>query len=343
MPDAGECVLEHCPVVPVEVPASQRAAVIPNHHAVWVQHWHHLQEQRGNGNTIERCVKTCHLLQWDIGAFRCYLPPPASPWKQRCPWAAGRRPSRPAGSPTSPPSSRIRWSPRGALGPWPPLLFWPSPPPLGAAPGRWWSACARDSRPDCGTAPGACSRCWLLGRRWGGPGIAAGGSRCRGSSGPGSRCLSHTGTGRSRWASAMRGHRCRFPRLSYRRKVCQTCFVNEHVLHCMFYIINLMSLADTAKINNQAPPLLKVENYQSSNGYCVHCALLLVFTKDESSHTLKSLLCTVWDFKYSTANTTKPAALKLAKQTMKEQVKTRVVVSAGGDAYLTINTDLNIG
>ena len=43
VPHTGKRVPEQCPVVSVEVPAGQRAAVIPHHHTIRVQHRHHLQ------------------------------------------------------------------------------------------------------------------------------------------------------------------------------------------------------------------------------------------------------------------------------------------------------------
>ena len=46
MPDSGEGVLEHGLVVAVEVTTRQRAAVVPDNHAVWIQHGHDLEHKR---------------------------------------------------------------------------------------------------------------------------------------------------------------------------------------------------------------------------------------------------------------------------------------------------------
>lgn len=47
VPDTGEGVPQQGIVVPVQVPAGQRAAVVPHNHPVWVQHGHHLQVRKG--------------------------------------------------------------------------------------------------------------------------------------------------------------------------------------------------------------------------------------------------------------------------------------------------------
>ena len=46
MPDGGKGVLEHGLVVAVEVTTRQRAAVVPDNHAVWIQHGHDLEHKR---------------------------------------------------------------------------------------------------------------------------------------------------------------------------------------------------------------------------------------------------------------------------------------------------------
>lgn len=47
VPHRRKGISEQCPVVSVEVPACKRAAVVTHHDTIWVQHWDHLQHQRG--------------------------------------------------------------------------------------------------------------------------------------------------------------------------------------------------------------------------------------------------------------------------------------------------------
>lgn len=46
VPHTWKGIPEQCLVISVEVPACQRAAVIAHYHTIWIQHWHHLQQNK---------------------------------------------------------------------------------------------------------------------------------------------------------------------------------------------------------------------------------------------------------------------------------------------------------
>ena len=68
MPQDRVGVLIASPVVPVEVPPSQGAAIVAHNDSVWVQHGHHFEDEGITKSLVELCcVPECVLCGGEWG------------------------------------------------------------------------------------------------------------------------------------------------------------------------------------------------------------------------------------------------------------------------------------